>query len=129
MQQGNQGVNALYITRQDETRHNPERSNDIFIGDVWKQDLITDKITPSLRVTSVSFRDGARNRWHTHTTEQVLVVTSGRGIVANDAEEREITVGDVVAIQPGERHWHGAAPGTDMTHLAILLPGKMEFEQ
>ena len=115
----------MYLVRQDESQHQPDRDTKIFIGDVRRQNLITEEIATSLRVTSVSFRDGARNKWHTHTTEQVLIVTSGRGIIANESEEHEITTGDVIAIQSGERHWHGAAPGADMTHLSILLPGKM----
>ncbi|HVL24259.1 MAG TPA: cupin domain-containing protein, partial [Thermomicrobiales bacterium] len=84
---------------------------------------------PSQRVTAVTFLDGARNAWHRHTTEQVLVVTHGEGIVANDEGEREIAAGDVVLIQPNERHWHGARPGRDMTHLAILLPGTMTIDE
>lgn len=115
----------MYLVRQDDRQHKPDLDNSIFIGDVRRQNLISEENVKSLRVTSVSFRDGARNKWHTHATEQVLVVTAGRGVIANESDEREIVTGDVIAIQPGERHWHGAAPGADMTHLSILLPGKM----
>lgn len=119
----------MYITRQDAAKHEPAPRNPYFVGEVLKQDLVTDKTVPSLRVTSVSFQNGARNRWHIHSCEQVLVVTSGRGIVANNAGEHEITTGDVIAIDPGERHWHGALPGEDMTHLAILLPSDMALAE
>jgi quercetin dioxygenase-like cupin family protein len=119
----------MYITRQDDARLEPDPQNPYFVGDVLKQDLVTERDAPSLRVTSVRFQDGARNRWHTHSCEQVLIVTSGRGIVANDEGEHEISHGDVIVIAPGERHWHGAMPGEDMTHLAILLPSDMHLAE
>lgn len=113
--------------RQD--RSEATRSNDeIFVGDVYTQRLVTDEDAPSQRVTSVTFENGARNRWHWHTTEQVLIVTSGNGIVANDSEELHVTAGDVVLIQAEERHWHGAEDGASMTHLSVLIPGKITID-
>lgn len=108
-----------------------ERSTEMgsmFTGKVLMQNLVADGDAPELRVTSVTFVDGCRNTWHTHTTEQVLVITDGVGIVGNDDGEREVGVGDVVLIDPLERHWHGAKDGGDMTHLSILLPGEMAIE-
>lgn len=101
---------------------------EIFIGDVYMQNLITQDDAPSLRVTAVSFENGARNRWHRHTTEQALIVTHGEGIVESESEAFHVTPGDVVLIPAGERHWHGAVKGTSMTHLAILLPGEMAID-
>lgn len=113
--------------RQDRSNAN-RKDDDIFVGDVYMQDLVTDDDAPSLRVTAVAFEDGAKNRWHTHTTEQVLIVTDGKGIVANETEEMHVVRGDVVLISPGERHWHGAEAGDSMTHLAVLLPGEMQID-
>jgi quercetin dioxygenase-like cupin family protein len=79
-------------------------------------------------VTSGTFVDGCRNTWHTHTTEQVLVVTDGLGVVADSSGEREIVPGDAVLIDPNERHWHGVREGHDMTRLSILIPGEMKVE-
>lgn len=110
--------------RSDATRNTSE----IMVGEVFTQPLVTEDDAPSIRVTSVSFENGGKNRWHTHTTEQALIVTSGNGIVANESEEFYVTVGDVVLIPPGERHWHGAVPGDEMTHLAVLLPGEMKID-
>lgn len=101
---------------------------ELFIGSVFAQPLVEDADAPSLRVSSISFQDGARNRWHRHTTEQVLVVTHGLGIVANDEGEHHVSPGDVVLIPAGERHWHGAAPDSNLTHLSILLPGEMTID-
>jgi quercetin dioxygenase-like cupin family protein len=112
------------IVRQDVGQARPNTSP-IMVGDVVTQNLVAEGDAPSLRVTAVTFRDGAVNRWHAHTTEQVLIVTDGNGIVATEREERAIAPGDIVLIEPGERHWHGAASGATMTHLAILLPGEM----
>jgi quercetin dioxygenase-like cupin family protein len=53
----------------------------------------------------------------------VLVVTSGSGMVANEHEQREINVGDVVHIKTGERHWHGAEANTTMGHITITVVG------
>lgn len=114
----------MKIVRQDIDRAVPTTSA-IMVGDVVSQNLVAEGDAPSLRVTAVTFRDGAVNRWHSHSTEQVLIVTDGRGVVATDDEERAITPGDVVLIPANERHWHGAAPGATMTHLAILLPGEL----
>ena len=69
---------------------------------------------------SVTFEPGARTAWHTHPLGQTLVVTAGVGRVQLwGGPLQEIRPGDVVWIAPGEKHWHGAAPTTAMTHLAI----------
>ncbi len=114
----------MRIVRQDIERAEPN-TNPIMVGEVVSQNLVAEGDVPSLRVTAVTFRDGAVNRLHMHSTEQVLVVTDGEGIVATETDEHRITAGDVVLIQPGEKHWHGAAPGQNMTHLSILIPGEM----
>lgn len=68
----------------------------------------------------VVFDAGARTAWHTHPLGQTLLVTAGTGRVQRwgDAVE-EIRQGDVVWIPPGQKHWHGAAPNSSMTHIAI----------
>jgi len=76
---------------------------------------------------SVTFEAGARTAWHTHPLGQHLIVTAGCGRVQRwGGPIEEIRPGDVVWIPPGEKHWHGAAPTTAMTHIAIQeqLDGK-----
>jgi quercetin dioxygenase-like cupin family protein len=69
---------------------------------------------------SVTFEPGARTAWHAHPLGQTLIVTSGCGRVQRwGGAIEEIRPGDVVWIPPGEKHWHGAAPTTAMTHIAI----------
>jgi quercetin dioxygenase-like cupin family protein len=68
----------------------------------------------------VSFAPGARTAWHTHPLGQTLYVVSGCGRAQSwSGPVREIRAGDIVWIPPGEKHWHGAAPTTRMTHLAM----------
>ena len=76
---------------------------------------------------SVTFEPGARTAWHTHPLGQTLIVTSGLGRAQRwGGPIEEIRPGDVVSFSPGEKHWHGAAPTTAMTHIAIQekLDGK-----
>ncbi len=68
----------------------------------------------------VTFEPGARTAWHTHPLGQTLIVTSGCGLAQREGGPvEEIRAGDIVWFEPGEKHWHGAAPSTAITHLAI----------
>ena len=70
--------------------------------------------------THVTFEPGARTAWHTHPAGQALIVTFGRGWVQRaGGPVEEIAQGDVVWFPAGEKHWHGAAPDTAMSHIAI----------
>jgi|HubBroStandDraft_1064217.scaffolds.fasta_scaffold1329571_1 quercetin dioxygenase-like cupin family protein len=75
------------------------------------------------QATVVRFGRGVRNKFHRHSTDQILLVTEGSGIIATEAEEFEITVGDVVIVPEGETHWHGANPDSEMAHVVILGSG------
>jgi quercetin dioxygenase-like cupin family protein len=69
---------------------------------------------------TVTFEPGARTAWHSHPLGQTLIVTAGCGRVQREGHPVEtIRPGDIVWIGPGEKHWHGAAPTTAMTHVAI----------
>ena len=73
-----------------------------------------------IRVYRVTFGEGARTHWHRHDDVQVLYGLSGMcKVVDRKGNELSLTPGDVVVIDPGEEHWHGAAPGTAGEHLAI----------
>ena len=68
----------------------------------------------------VTFEPGARSAWHTHPAGQRLIVTAGNGRTGVwGGPVVEIKAGDAVWCPPGVKHWHGAAPGTAMTHLAL----------
>jgi len=69
---------------------------------------------------SVTFEPGARTAWHTHPLGQTLIVTAGCGRAQRwGGPIEEIRPGDVIWFAPGEKHWHGAAPATAVTHIAI----------
>ncbi|MDG2527304.1 (R)-mandelonitrile lyase [Caulobacter endophyticus] len=69
---------------------------------------------------TVTFQPGARSNWHSHPLGQLLVVTAGEGLVqAEGGPVRRMKVGDVVWTGPGVKHWHGAAPTSAMTHVAV----------
>ena len=103
-------------------RKQPTRkgTDDIFIGDVWVDQIASGEPPSRIRVSVVRFAPGARNAWHAHALGQTLHVTEGVGRVqARGGELLEIRAGDTIYTAPGEWHWHGAAPDHFMTHLAM----------
>lgn len=101
---------------------------DWFTGRV-RIDPLFDATAPSRASgAAVTFEPGARTAWHTHTLGQTLIVMSGCGWVQRwGGPKEEIRPGDAVWIPPGEKHWHGAAATTALTHIAIqeALDGKV----
>lgn len=91
-----------------------------FTGPVWMQEL-----TPgAMRVT---FTPGARTAWHRHPHGQTLLILSGSGLVQKRGEAAlSFQAGDVVTVAAGEEHWHGAAPDSVMSHIA-LQEGQTEW--
>ena len=88
-----------------------------------RQAVIGDGQSDNFRCNVVNFRVGATTGWHVHDCDQILVVTAGKGMVATETDEREITVGDIVHIKAGERHWHGAKADSSMSHITVTVPG------
>ena len=98
-----------------------------FTGTVRVDPLFEAPAPARVRGASVTFEPGARTAWHTHPLGQTLIVTAGCGRVQREgSRSEEIRPGDVIQFAPGEKHWHGAAPTTAMTHIAIqeALDGK-----
>jgi quercetin dioxygenase-like cupin family protein len=102
-------------------------SADYFTGTV-RIDPLFEGASPARAVgASVTFEPGARTAWHTHPLGQTLIVTAGCGRARRwGGPIEEIRPGDVISFAAGEKHWHGAAPTTAMTHIAIQerLDGK-----
>lgn len=101
--------------------------SEYFTGKVEVARLITGESPSDLTCGSVKFEAGARSNWHTHPKGQLLVVTSGHGLVQEwDKPVRKIKVGDVVWTPPNVKHWHGASAKHSMTHTAVTetLDGK-----
>lgn len=90
-----------------------------FTGTVWLHDL-SGAANARVRVTRVTFEPGARTAWHTHPHGQMLHIVAGVGRVQKAGEDVcDVFPGDTIWFEPGERHWHGAAPKSVMTHLAV----------
>ncbi len=100
---------------------------DWFTGKVRIEPLFQANAPGRVQGARVTFEPGARTAWHRHPLGQALIVVAGRGLVQSWGGPLEaIHPGDVVSSPPGEKHWHGAAPDSSMTHLAIqeVLDGK-----
>jgi quercetin dioxygenase-like cupin family protein len=92
-----------------------------FTGDVFIDAVATPSGTSRVSASSVHFTPGARTAWHTHPNGQTVHVTEGVGLVQRRGGPVEvIRPGDSVFFEPGEEHWHGAAPDRFMTHLAVF---------
>ena len=94
----------------------------LFTGsDVTRQTLLPDSKEYNCNV--VNFGKGVRNKFHSHDHEQILIVTTGEGIIATEQEEKMITVGDIVLIPAGEKHWHGATADSEFAHIFVSKLG------
>ena len=95
--------------------------SDWFTGNVYVDTVAAPSGSARLSASSVHFTPGARTAWHTHPNGQTIYVTEGLGLAQRQGGEIEvIRPGDRVFFEPGEVHWHGAAPNRFMTHLALL---------
>jgi len=92
-----------------------------FTGDVYIDTVAAPAGTSRLSASNVHFTPGARTAWHTHPNGQTIFVIEGVGLAQHRGGPIEvIRPGDRVFFEPGEDHWHGAAPTRFMTHIAML---------
>ena len=112
----------MQITRNSlDTTVGPE---DWFTGAVYVDTVAAPSADSQLSASSVHFTPGARTAWHTHPNGQTIWVTEGSGLCQRRGGPAEvIRPGDRVFFEPGEEHWHGAAPSRFMTHIAMLVVG------
>jgi len=95
-------------------------SADYFTGNAWVKMLVPNDPVLNTAVGNVVFEAGARNNWHTHPGGQILIVTQGTGYYQEEGKQIQLLqAGDVVNIHPEIKHWHGAAPDSEFTHIAI----------
>ena len=105
-----------------EVAKEPTTVPSLFTGTVSAQSIIGIELSKNFTINQVNFGRGVRNKFHKHSTEQILIVTKGKGIVATEKEEITVGVGDVIYIPAGEKHWHGAAKGATFSHIYITPP-------
>lgn len=96
------------------------KRTDTFTGEVWADPVLASQ--DGVTVNTVVFAPGARTYWHSHDVGQVLHVTHGEGrLQSADGVGQRLVPGDIAHIPAGEVHWHGAAPGSLMSHVAISI--------
>jgi len=91
-------------------------------GKVSRQPIVGAGKSSYYSFSQINFAAGAKNKFHTHTSDQILYVTKGVGIVANESEEIEISEGDTAFIPSGEKHWHGATDRSAFSHISLTHP-------
>lgn len=91
-----------------------------FVGTVYMDEVLVGEKPSRMRATRVSFTPGARTNWHTHPVGQTLYALSGIGRYQEEGGHVvELRPGDTVIIPLDKRHWHGAAPNSLFSHLAL----------
>jgi 4-carboxymuconolactone decarboxylase len=128
------GVLAFACTQQNEsvTSTDPESqkatifpkgaiiANDNFSGTAWLNMLVPNDTTFNTSIGNVTFEPGVRTNWHYHPGGQILLATNGKGRYQEEGTAvRELQKGDVITCEPNIRHWHGAAPDSEFSHIAI----------
>ncbi len=98
------------------------QQNPIFTGPVTMQTVVGEDLSKRFLIRQVNFARGIRNKFHSHSIEQVLIITEGKGIVATEKEERTVVPGDIVFIAAGEKHWHGATKDSTFSHIYVMAP-------
>lgn len=104
-------------------------SNDAFADYFVGQSFLAPISTEQVPIYNVTFEPGCRNNWHIHKAEsgggQMLICVGGRGYYQEWGKDAvEMTPGSVINIPAGVKHWHGAAPDSWFSHLAIEIPGE-----
>lgn len=108
----------MKVTRNEsQTAKGPEHW---FTGDVYIDSIAVPGDGSRVNASAVHFSPGARTAWHTHPNGQTIYVTEGVGRVGRRGKRDEIRPGDRVFFEPGEDHWHGAAPTRFMAHLSLV---------
>lgn len=96
-------------------------ASDWFTGDVYVDTVAAPSTGSNVSASLVHFTPGARTAWHTHPHGQTIFIQEGMGLAQREGGPIEVLrPGDRVFFEPGETHWHGAAPDRFMAHLAML---------
>ena len=111
----------MHVVSMNDVPKTPRESR-LFTSAVTVQPLIPEGGDYNMAV--VNFGKGVRNKFHTHESDQILIVTAGKGIVATELDQREVTVGDVILFPTGEKHWHGATEDSEFSHIYISRAGQ-----
>ena len=117
----------MKITRNASVPSRTGATPDNFTGSVHVDNMAAAEAPSRVTTASVTFSPGARTVWHIHPAGQTIIVTTGRGWVQRwGGPVDTVNPGDTVFFEAGEKHWHGAAASTGMTHIAVteMVDGK-----
>ena len=89
-------------------------------GKVQRQGLVSPDMGKNFNCAVVHFSKGAGTVPHTHTSDQILIIASGEGVVGDDESEATVRPGDVVFSPAGIKHWHGATKDSEFSHIMVL---------
>ena len=95
----------------------------LFTGRIGRQKVLTPGDSANFVMNVIHFDKGVRNKFHTHSTDQILVVTAGKGYVVNEDDTLEVVEGDIIFIPQGEVHWHGAQEFSSFAHISLQAAG------
>ncbi len=103
--------------------------NDGFAQYFVGQSYLAPVSSEQVGIYNVTFEPGCRNNWHIHTASkgggQILICVAGRGYYQEWGKDAvEMKPGDCINIPVGVKHWHGAAPDSWFSHLAVEVPGE-----
>ena len=91
----------------------------LFTGKITRQTAVSDTEGSDINIDYIYFPKGVRNKFHTHSNDQILVVTKGEGFIATKKKKVKIKKGDIVWAPKNEAHWHGASEKSSFAHIAI----------
>jgi len=107
----------MHVVRMNDVPKAPRVSPLFTSEEVTAQQLIPEGGDYNMFV--VNFGRGVRNKFHVHESDQILIVTAGKGIVATEEAKREVSVGDIILFPAGEKHWHGATEDSEFSHIYV----------
>lgn len=112
----------MRIFKSDEIKLEKSKAT-LFTEEVTRASLLSENDAGDFVMSIVNFPKGVRNKFHTHSSDQVLIMTAGRGIVATEDEEKLVASGDIALIPAHIKHWHGATADSDFAHISMIVNG------
>ncbi|MBI2328175.1 MAG: cupin domain-containing protein [Chloroflexi bacterium] len=114
----------MKVIQIDQVAKEPPTNLKLFTGPVTMQTVVDTELSNKFSVRQVNFDQGVRNKFHSHSIEQILIVTKGTGIVATENEEVTVRPGTIIFIPADESHWHGAVKDSTFSHLYVMSPAQ-----
>ena len=93
-----------------------------FNGKAFVKTLVAADAVTNCNISDVFFEAGCRNNWHTHPSNQILLIKEGTCYYQEAGKPfQKVAAGGIINVLPGIKHWHGASPDADMVHIAINI--------